>query len=66
MSVGAQPVPVPPMHFERTVMAAPVPFMMLPAALALVGFRIKLFVKRVMSNVLRDEEELITTATRRS
>jgi hypothetical protein len=32
----------------------------------LVGFRIKLFVRRVMSNVLRDEEELITTATRRS
>ena len=65
MSVGAQPLPVPPMHFERTVNAAPVPLMMLPAATALAGFRMELFVRSVMSKVLRDEEALITTASRR-
>jgi hypothetical protein len=65
VSVGAHPVPVPPMHFERTVKAAPVPFRILPVATALTGFRIELFVRSVISKVLSDDEELITTASRR-
>jgi hypothetical protein len=64
VSVAAQPVPTPPMHFERTVVAAPVPLMMLPIATALTGFRIELFVRSVMSKVLSEEDELITTASR--